>query len=303
MLHAIPPKKVSVPCPVCDSTRRQAVYRPWREIADPQALYGATNPVQGCQTLVRCTDCGILYESPRYRADVIIGAYATADSVHDSQHSVRARSFYRALTKLSRHLPAPGAKVLDVGTAGGAFLAAATQFGYDAYGLEPSEHLAQRGRARGLKIQQGTLACHDFERHSFDMVCLWDVLEHLPDPKAALLTIRQLLKPDGLLLVNFPDISTWQAKLAGARFWWIISVHLQHFTPKSFADICERTGFNAFCCAPYWQTLEFGYLQRMAARYGVPLSGLLAKVTPQFIQRLPIPYFASQTTGLARVAR
>lgn len=57
------------------------------------------------------------------------------------------------------------------------------QFGYDAYGMEPSADLVARGKARGLNIEQGTIENHSFEYGSFDMVCLWDVIEHLPDPK------------------------------------------------------------------------------------------------------------------------
>jgi SAM-dependent methyltransferase len=271
-------------------------------IDDPAQLYGAASGIPGTQTLVRCSDCGMIYENPRYPAEVIVQGYmASNDAGHDSQHAMRVLSFRRALKKVERFLPPPGSRVLDIGTAGGAFIEAAGQHGYDAYGMEPSRYLADMCKARGLKVEQGTIESHTFAPGSFDMVCLWDVIEHLPDPKAALSEIRRLLKPDGVLLINYPDIGTWQAKLAGKRFWWILSVHLHHFTSSSIREICRRAGFEAFHFQRYWQTLEFGYLERMAIHYKIPLASLLTRMTPGFIQRVAVPYYASQTTALARV--
>lgn len=291
-------------CAVCDSSDFDLLYEPWVEESDPSKLYGAASGIPGTQRLVRCRNCKLVYETPRYSSDVIVQGYmASSEAGHDSQHAMRVLSFYRTLKKHSQYLPSIGARVLDIGTAGGAFLDAAKLYGYDAYGMEPSADLVARGKARGLQIEQGTIESHSFAQGSFDMVCLWDVIEHLPDPKSALVEIRKLLKPDGILLINFPDIGTWQAKLAGKRFWWILSVHLHHFTRKSIRDICSRTGFEAFHFQRYWQTLEFGYLERMAVHYRIPLTALITRLTPGFIQRIPIPYYASQTTALARIKK
>ena len=279
------------------------MYEPWVVNNDPRMLYGAASGVPGTQVLVCCNDCGMIYESPRFPAEVIVQGYMSSEeSGHDSQYGMRVHSFYRALKKQARYLPVAGARVLDIGTAGGAFLDAAARFGYDAYGLEPSAYLVEMGKKRGLKIEQGTIESHSFTRHSFDIVTLWDVIEHLSDPKSALNEIRNLLKPEGILLINYPDIGTWQAKAAGRHFWWLLSVHLHHFTRQTIRELCRRTGFDAFHFSCYWQTLEFGYLERMAIHYRVPLAQTLTRLTPGRIQQIPIPYYASQTTALARMA-
>lgn len=297
-------QKTVFPCPVCDSENHEKFLDPWVDEQDPAKLYGAASGIPGTQHLVKCADCGMIYESPRYDAATIVKGYmASQEADHDSQYPMRVNSFYQALVKHTRLLPPKGAKVLDIGTAGGAFLDAAKKFGYDAHGMEPSADLVTRGKARGLQIEQGTIDNHTFEPSSFDMVCLWDVIEHLPDPKEALLEIRKLLKPGGIFLINFPDIGTTQAKLAGRRFWWILSVHLHHFTRDSIRNICDRTGFEVFHFQRYWQILEFGYLENMAVHYRIPLTALITKLTPKFIQRIPIPYYASQTTALARIRK
>lgn len=290
-----------VNCPVCDSPARDIWMVPRIIENDPAKLYGAASGLPGTQQLVRCRNCEMIYESPRYPEATILQGYMTSQEAgHDSQYPMRVRSFYRALVKNAARLPPPGAKLLDIGTAGGAFLDAAREYGYDAFGLEPSADLVARGKARGLQIEQGTIDRHAFAPASFDMVCLWDVIEHLCEPRAALVQIKALLKPNGVLLINFPDIGTMQAKLAGKRLWWILSVHLHQFTQRSIREICRRSGFEVFQFRRYWQTLEFGYLESMAVHYGIPLTELITRLTPEVIKRIPIPYYASQTTALAR---
>jgi len=292
----------TIACPVCDGTESTELYAPTVQVDDPVRLYGAASGIPGAQRIVRCNACEMIYENPRYPDDVILAGYTSSNEAgHDSQYPMRVGSFLRALQRLGDLVPPPGSRVLDIGTAGGAFIDAAGQYGYDCYGMEPSAYLVQRAKERSLKVEQGTIESHSFAPGSFDMVCLWDVIEHLTDPKSSLKEIRKLLKPDGVLLINFPDIGTWQAKLAGRRFWWIISVHLHHFTRRSIADICRRTGFEAFHFRRYWQTLRFGYLEQMAVHYKIPLAGLALRLTPQLIRNIPIPYYASQTTALARV--
>ena len=147
---------------------------------------------------------------------------------------------------------------------------------------------------------QGTVESHPLKSESFDLVCFWDVLEHVVDPKEKLRQVKSLLKPNGMVLVNYPDIGTIQAKLAGKRFWWILSVHLHHFSRSTICRTAELTGYELVRFKPYWQKLEFGYLEKVAVHLKVPLARFLEKLTPGFIQRIPFPYYASQTTALLR---
>lgn len=278
------------------------MYEPWLDVRDPAVLYGAASGIPGTQRLVQCLDCRMIYENPRFPEEVILGGYLSSEEGgHDSQYAMRVESFWRGLTSVRAHMPPRGARVLDIGTAGGAFLEAARRFGYDAKGLEPSRFLVEQARKRGLDVQQGTIDDQGFPPASFDMVCLWDVLEHIPNPKDTLRKIKPLLKGSGVLLVNYPDIGTWLAKIAGRRFWWIISVHLHHFTRETIRRVFECAGFEARHFQRYWQTLQIGYLEGMAIHYRIPLSTLIKKLTPGFVQSLPISYYASQTTVVASV--
>jgi SAM-dependent methyltransferase len=292
----------TVDCPICESDRYTVLYEPVLKINDPNKLYGAASGLPGTQRIVVCMDCGMIYENPRYPKDVIISAYVgSQEEDHDSQYSMRVKSFLNVLKRNEAFLPPKGAKVLDIGTAGGAFLQAAEEFGYEAYGLEPSEYLVEAGRRRGLKVIQGTTDDLKHEPVCYDLVTLWDVIEHLTDPKSALVDIRRLLNSGGTLLMNYPDIGTWMARLARQRFWWILSVHLHHFTQQSIRNMCIRSGFEVIQFSPYFQTLQLGYLIQIAAKLNVPAAQLSFNLLPRFFRQIPIPYYASQTTALLRV--
>jgi len=294
-------KKENVPCPVCDSTQYQVRYEPWIDVDDPVKLYGAASGIQGTQRLVSCNDCQMIYENPRYPEKVILKGYTESEEgAHDSQYPMRVESFYRTLKKVSPHLPKEG-KILDIGTAGGGFLEAAQKLNYEAWGLEPSAYLVEQAAQRGLQVKQGTIESNPFPEQEFDMICLWDVIEHLTDPKKSLEHIKPLLKPNGILLINFPDIGTWMAKLAGKRFWWILSVHLHHFTESTLKKLCGLHGFECIYLKPYWQILEFGYLQKMAIHLKIPGGKPFHQLTPSALQKLAIPYSASQTTALFKL--
>jgi SAM-dependent methyltransferase len=294
-------KKKNVKCPICESNDYKNLYFPRKEILDPKILYGAASGIQGTQFIVKCINCEMIYENPRFDEEIILDGYSNAkDDGHDTQYNNRVKSFFNALKKHKKFLPKNNAKVLDIGTSSGAFLKASEKFGYNAYGLEPSKVLTEFGKKRGLKIINGTIDNHSFEDNSFDLICLWDVIEHLSDPKNSLIKIKSLLKEDGILLINYPDIGTPLGKLFGDKFWWIISVHLHHFTKDTITKICNKTGYNVISSKMYWQTLEFGYLIDMAIHYKIPTARFFKKIFPDIIKKIPIPYYASQTTILAK---
>ena len=291
-------------CPVCGASDFQVLYTPWHTVTDPVKLFGAASGERGTQQIVRCTnaECRMMYVNPRYPDAVILEGYEGADDQgHDTQHESRVLTFLRSLEKTCGAVAeARRCKALDVGCAGGAFVEAARRYGYDATGLEPSRQLAASARARGLNVIQGTLdSFHPSEK--YDVVSLWDVLEHVTDPIATLKACRALLNPKGVLIVNYPDSGTWQAKMAGKNFWWFLSVHLHYFDRHSIRVILEKTGFELFSTRRHFQQLQLGYLFEVGRIYSPPLASLGSKLVPEFLKRRLVPYYASQTTALARL--
>ena len=297
----INPKKKLITCPLCSNKNFKVIIEPRLNNLNPQELYGAASGIKGSQRLVKCTQCSLIYENPRFDEKYILSGYQMSnESDHDSQYSNRVKSFLDTLIKNENCLPKRGAKILDVGTAGGAFLEAAEKFGYNASGLEPNNYLVQKGKLKGLRIFKGTIKENNLGDLKFDLITYWDVIEHLTNPMREIKNAKEYLKENGLILINYPDIGTIQAKLAGEKYWWILSVHLVHFTKKTIKLLLEKNNMELVSIKRYWQTLDFGYLILTAAKLKFPFANLIYNFLPSYIKRLKIPYFASQFTVISR---
>lgn len=291
-------KKNIIKCPICDLIDYNIIYKPYKFVNDPKILYGSANGIMGTQTIVKCKNCSMIYENPRFDDKIILNSYTEHEELtHDSQFELRVKSFKNALIKLNKHLKNKKT-ILDVGTAGGAFLKAANELGYESTGLEPSKSLCEQAKLRNLNVINGTINNINFEK-KFDIITLWDVIEHLTDPKDVLIKVNSMLKDDGILIINYPDIGSVLAKIMGKRFWWIISVHLHHFNKKTIKLISEKANFRKIENLMYWQYLEFGYLIKMADHLGFPFANFIYKFIPSFLKKLPLPYYAAQTTFIA----
>ena len=297
--------KKNINCPICEKNDFSIFLEKKVNIIDPIKLYGAANGIKDTQDLVKCNNCSLIYENPRLDEELIIYGYANSnEDDHDTQYNLRVKSFYNAISKIKDLLP-KDPYILDVGSAGGAFLEAAKKHGFNnVEGIEPSKDLCKKSRLRKHKIFNGDLK--DFIKNNnynkkFDLICYWDVIEHLAYPKKELEISKQILKKDGLLLINFPDIGTFQAKLFGKKFWWIISVHLIHFTKDTMKNLFQSVGFETVRISKYWQFLEFGYLIQMAIKLNFFGASLINKLIPNFLKKIPLPYYASQTTILGKL--
>lgn len=144
----------------------------------------------------------------------------------------------------------PPARVLEVGSAHGAFVATLKWAGYEASGLELSPAVAEWARKQfDVPMFVGELRRQHFPDASFDAVCLFDVLEHLTDPLADLRECRRILKPGGLLLLQTPETPAdkdYQQLLEANHpfLGMLIPVeHLHLFSQAALREALARTGF------------------------------------------------------------
>lgn len=257
------------------------------------------------EQVVRCAKCGLVYLNPRLSPDRIIEAYAGGeDRAFIKQDNMRIRTFVEALKELSEKYQLkllPETKVLDVGCAGGAFLRAAKQVGLSPIGVEPSYWLSEYARKEhGLDVRTGTLPEQIFDLESFDLITLWDVIEHLPDPGKELDQIYTILKPSGILVVNYPDFASLPAMLLGRKWPFLLSVHLTYYTPLTIRREMKKHGFKIVAVTRHWQTLELGYVLERASSY-FKLFGVAKKIIEALgFSRIPIKYWVGQTKMVAK---
>ena len=294
-----------VNCNLCRANDAETVYAARDTNGKPRDVvrtYRASGDELLIDQLVRCRRCGLEYVSPRPRGTDIVDAYSRGDDpAYVSQLSARERTFSNALAHIESVLPGRG-RLLDVGTAAGAFLAAARARGWEVEGCEPNRWLAEWGsRHYGLNIRRGELFDQGFSHTSFDVVTLWDVIEHTPDPSRVIAHVGELIKPNGLLVVNYPDRGSWVARLLGRQWPFLSSVHLYYFTKATIARLLETHGFDIVEMRPHVQRLELDYLlsraevvSRSASKTSRGIARMLGLSARQ------APYWMGQTFVAAR---
>ena len=212
-------------------------------------------------SVVTCRECNLTYVTPRLtNADLIEHVYnegywnsseaktrGYTDYISDAE--LYLKTYRRRLAVVRRHFKAPG-RVLDVGCAAAYFLSVMKDEGWQVTGLEPSEAVRAEaaGRIGAENVMDGLLGQVDLEPGSFDLITLWDVLEHIPDPVAALSAARELLAPGGKLLIETQNVNSRAAEWLGPKWQhYKHTEHIYHFNPKTLGAILERAG---------WRTLE-----------------------------------------------
>ena len=179
--------------------------------------------------VVRCCHCDLVFVGNPPDQGFLTKHYSFETGYHEELksnpasiafHDAEAR---RNLALLSRYRK--GGTLLDIGCSTGLFLAKARAAGWVVHGNEYSADSAQVARAtHGLDVVSGTLQTNSFATTSFDVVTLWDVLEHIPDPQATLRLAATLLKPGGLLIVKTPNVDglypRWSLKASPYVGFW-----------------------------------------------------------------------------------
>lgn len=261
-----------VPCNLCNAddarVRFPSTLPPNPSLADWTA-YRCTYSGYGVHpTIVQCRRCGLVYANPRWNGAAILETYeAVEDPLYIEERAGRVLTFEHHLRPLERITGPPnGRALLDVGAYTGVFVEIAADHGWEAWGVEPSRWAVEEARKRGLRMIQGTLATVGLPDGSFDVVTMWDVIEHLTDPLQELRRANRLLKPGGLLVVHTIDIGSPFARLMGTRWPWLMEMHLYYFDRRTLRLMLEKAGFSILRIQAQGRYLRLGYLMnRMGA--------------------------------------
>lgn len=300
------PELESVACALCGEEAFEVVLPSLRtpgEAIDLGTVFRSSGDEPLKDQMVRCARCGLLYVCPRLREDLVLEGYEDArDETFVSQAAFRERTFARCLDRVERAARPPGRRALDVGAAGGSFLAVARGRGYQVSGCEPSAWMCEFAREHyGIELHRGTLFDLPLKEGSVDLLTLWDVLEHTADPKAVLERSQTLLAPGGVLALTYPDYGSLPARLLGRRWPFLLTVHLYYFVPETMRALLERTGFEPVVFRRHIQTLEMGYVASRAEPYLGPVGRPFTRVVRAVgLGRLPFHYWVGQTMVVAK---
>jgi SAM-dependent methyltransferase len=234
-------EKDNVICPVCTASRISLLFessdRNRRTTKKKFAVYS-------------CNVCHTGITAPQLSGEELSSAYPkiyyNLDAFRDLDiKTSRFYSFqYEKIEKIKK--VAEGGTLLDVGCGVGSFVLISKEYGYEAEGIEMSHEAVEFGRSNfHVLLNEGDILSYPLKDNNYDIVTMWHVLEHLPNPNDVLRKIHPKLKSNGILAIAVPNFSSIQAKIFRSR-WYHLDVprHLFHYSLQGLVELLSKTGFT-----------------------------------------------------------
>jgi len=224
--------------------------------------------------LKQCPRCNTILLSPRPPIDAMKTYYDEfyeGDAQRDPRQENRAQ---RHIRRLMRYATKPG-RLLDIGAGDGYLLNAARTVGWQVEGLELSEPRVKHAKEWfDLALRSEDLRAAPFEKESFDAIGMFQLIEHVHDPKALLTRVNDLLRPGGIVMLSTPNVLAYGRKNRDVNS-WRIPRHLFFFTPRTLVNAVEGAGFTVL----RRQLKFFASLEEKLGWQPWPQVGPLSRVT------------------------
>ncbi|HOM67670.1 MAG: putative S-adenosylmethionine-dependent methyltransferase [Chloroflexi bacterium ADurb.Bin120] len=210
--------------------------------------------IAGNFDVLECQNCGLYLIDPKLNSQQMEKYYPDEyicylEAIEDERNPLTRFNRYLGQRKRSlqvaRRVKNPG-KILDIGCATGIFLNEMQKRGWECQGVEPDQTAVDYARRRfGLDVYCGVVEDANLPAESFDVVTLWDVLEHVYDLNSTMAEIKRVLKPGGVIIAILPNANAFE------RYWfkeywvgWEVPRHYRTFTPKTITDFLAKFGFE-----------------------------------------------------------
>lgn len=231
---------------------------------------GHLDDITGKFNIVTCSNCGLVYTNPRsnieqldamYSSNTILGGnwknfpylfnknlpdelqdLGGLTNSYDTLESWKERIFRKYAGRPE------GLKLLDVGCGAGKFVRQCVDSGIDAYGMDLSGDRIDYGRREyslGERIWEGTLNAESIKGKTYDIITMWDVIEHVPNPTEILREIKLVSNENTRLFILTMSLDSLTYKIYGKRWFYIHPPqHLHYFSHKSMENMLAKCGFE-----------------------------------------------------------
>ena len=216
-------------CPNCDSTENAPIMN------------------KDHLVIVKCTKCEMVFVNPIFDEEHYLKTYQAADyqqivkELGEDSHDYRRERFGKERVEIvERYVKKKPISYLDVGCSTGFVVEAGKDAGWDAVGIELNPSAVRFGKKRGLEIIEGDLSHKDLKSRKFDVISLFDVLEHIVDPKKIIQDCMNMLNDDGIIFLYLPN---WDSAIVGllgekAHIIWPTE-HLNYWSPETISKFFE----------------------------------------------------------------
>ena len=205
--------------------------------------------------IVKCNNCDVLFVNPVFDESHYLETYRSetyqkiVQDLGEESHQYRVNRFGKERVEImSKYLIHPfdeKISYLDVGCSTGFVVEAANNFGWNAEGIDLNPSAINFGQKRGLNLDNISFFDDKLSTKSFDVISMFDVLEHVINPLNYLSRAYELLSEGGLLFLYVPNYDCASRLLMGfdAHFIWPTH-HLTYFTPVTLKTFCESQSFK-----------------------------------------------------------
>jgi SAM-dependent methyltransferase len=263
-------------------------------------------------TVAACRECDFLFKLQRPPSAYLHEHYAELDEQYLeslAEEHTGIREDFRVARRLLADAFPKGGMILDIGCASGFFLESLGA-NWERFGIEPFHLAAERARVRrGLTVHECDLVAAGFPGQSFDVVCSFDVIEHLSSPMPIFQEARRILRPGGWLLLGTGDSGASTARLAGSRWTYLcFPEHLSFFNSSSLRKGLVKVGFSRFKFERIHhgersRPVATGWMRGVGKHWAVELFGehiirlrLFRQKTTEFL----VPYFFDHMICMAQ---
>ena len=263
-----PPQKLFIKCPLCGADDYQVRYPAtipgWASFSslemNPEHYRCTSHDLSQHGDIAQCRKCGMIYNNPQPDPDTLLRIYKEVeDPLYLEETEARERTFKHSLDQLHRFIQPPG-KLLDIGCYTGVFMKTAAARGWQVEGVELSSWAANIARKSGVgTIYEAPVQQLSLPGESFDVITLWDVIEHLTHPQDMLKKVNDLLKPGGIAAFSTHMTDSPAVRLMGKRYPFFMEMHVVHFSRVTAARMLKNQGFELLKIRPHPRILRTGY--------------------------------------------
>lgn len=202
------------------------------------------NPLSGFEKhhLSKCASCGFVFCKPIPTQEELNAVYE-GYSRNDYLSALTIQAYEKVLDSFEPFRKTN--RLIDVGCGIGYFLEVAKRRGWEIYGTEFTEEAVKICEAKGANMQLGVLNPANYEAGSFDVVCSFEVIEHINNPISELRSFHKLLRTGGLVYCTTPNFNAVERHLLGSD-WNILGYpeHLSYYTPSTLKRVFTEAGFK-----------------------------------------------------------
>ncbi len=249
--------------PKCDNCRRDdttIIYTSTLKSGLDESDFTVFGELGEYPQIVRCNHCDLIYAYPRDDGSDLEKKYKDLPVLEYLEEVESRQLISKKDAQLVESYCKEG-RILDIGCSAGIFLSQLKPH-FEKFGIEPSVHAAREAQ---ITVSDGQIYNSLFqetslERKSFNVITMWDVIEHLDSPSKVLSELHNLLTDKGYLILVTPNISGLMSRIMGKRWPHLIRGHIYYFSPKTIRIALERAGYEVLSIKGYTRYFKISYI-------------------------------------------